>query len=68
MIYLHSLLFAIAAAPDIQCSGQELSLTAGRDEAGWIVEERWEELRKLGQAGGWLVTHDQVCLHLYSCS
>lgn len=35
---------------------------AGRDEAGWIVAERWEQLRKLGQAAGWLVTHDQVLL------
>ena len=32
----------------------------GRDEAGWIVEERWDELRKLGQAGGWLVKHHEV--------
>lgn len=36
--------------------------TAGRDEASWVCEERWEELRKLGQAGGWLVNHQQVKL------
>ena len=35
---------------------------AGRDEAGWVCQERWEELRKLGQAGGWLVDHREVPL------
>lgn len=40
-------------------------LNAEHDEAGWVCEERWEELRKLGQAGGWLVDHQQVCsMHL----
>lgn len=33
---------------------------ADRDEAGWVCQERWEELRKLGQAGGWLVDHCEV--------
>ena len=35
---------------------------ADRDEAGWLCQERWEELRKLGQAGGWLVDHPEVPL------
>ena len=35
---------------------------ADRDEAGWVCQERWEELRKLGQAGGWLVDHREVPL------
>lgn len=35
---------------------------ADRDEAGWVCQERWEELRKLGQAGGWLVDHCEVKL------
>ena len=39
---------------------------ADRDEAGWVCEERWEELRKLGQAGGWLVDHREV-IHIFLC-
>lgn len=42
-------------------------LNAERDEAGWVCEERWEELRKLGQAGGWLVDHQQVCSMCCTC-
>ena len=34
------------------------------DEAGWVCEEQWEELRKLGQAGGWLVDPQQVLTYL----
>lgn len=33
-------------------------------EAGWVCQERWDELRKLGQAGGWLVDHPEVPLLL----
>lgn len=36
--------------------------SAERDEAGWVCEEHWEELRKLGEAGGWLVDPQQVKL------
>lgn len=35
---------------------------ADRDEAVWVCQERWDELRKLGQAGGWLVDYPEVPL------
>ena len=40
----------------------EVADGADRDEAGWVCQERWQELRKLGQAGGWLVDDREVPL------
>ena len=36
---------------------------AEQEEAGWVCEERWQELRKLGRAGGWLVEAEQVVIY-----
>ncbi|DBA76756.1 TPA: hypothetical protein ACH3X2_008784 [Trebouxia sp. C0005] len=48
--------------PQVASPDELNAATAERDEASWVCEERWEELRKLGQAGGWLVDHQHVKL------